>query len=196
MDDVAGDLLEPPEHFPKAKAEMLRKCLLAAGKRGIEGMGLADKLRMGYALSRYKMTMADGVALYGKYIGNWGGESTQWRFDAIRDGKVVATRTCSPSAKLHLEVTPSHTLLTEGDTYDMAAVRIRILDEFGTAAPYAQLPLKMTLEGQAQLAGPRIVTAEGGMCGTYLRTVGKTGTAVLTVSAPGLEPVKVEFTIK
>ena len=196
VDDIVGDLLETQEHFPKEKAELLRKCLLAAGKRGIEGMGLADKLRMGRALSRYKMTMADGVALYGKYIGNWGGESTQWRFDAIRDGKVVATRTCSPSAKLHLEVTPSHTLLTEGDTYDMAAVRIRILDEFGTAAPYAQLPLKMTLEGQAQLAGPRIVTAEGGMCGTYLRTVGKTGTAVLTVSAPGLEPVKVEFTIK
>ena len=195
VDDIVGDLLETQEHFPKEKAELLRKCLLAAGKRGIEGMGLADKLRMGRALSRYKMTMADGVALYGKYIGNWGGESTQWRFDAIRDGKVVATRTCSPSAKLHLEVTPSHTLLTEGDTYDMAAVRIRILDEFGTAAPYAQLPLEMKLEGQAQLAGPRIVTAEGGMCGTYLRTVGKTGTAVLTVSAPGLEPVKVEFTI-
>ena len=195
VDDIVGDLLETQEHFPKEKAELLRKCLLAAGKRGIEGMGLADKLRMGYALSRYKMTMADAVALYGKYIGNWGGESTQWRFDAIRDGKVVATRTCSPSAKLHLEVTPSHTLLTEGDTYDMAAVRIRILDEFGTAAPYAQLPLEMKLEGQAQLAGPRIVTAEGGMCGTYLRTVGKTGTAVLTVSAPGLEPVKVEFTI-
>ena len=196
VDDIVGDLLETQEHFPKEKAELLRKCLLAAGKRGIEGMGLADKLRLGRALSRYKMTMADGVALYGKYIGNWGGESTQWRFDAIRDGKVVATRTCSPSAKLHLEVTPSHTLLTEGDTYDMAAVRIRILDEFGTAAPYAQLPLEMKLEGPAQLVGPRIVTAEGGMCGTYLRTVGKTGTAVLTVSAPGLEPVKVEFTIK
>jgi beta-galactosidase len=196
LEDTVGCLLETQEGFDRKKAELLRGCLLTIQKKGMANLSPADMAKMGYAMVKYGLKYEDAVKLYGKYIGNWGGESTQWRFDAIRDGKVVATRTCSPSAKLHLEVTPSHTLLTDGDTYDMAAVRIRILDEFGTAAPYAQLPLEMTLEGQAQLAGPRIVTAEGGMCGTYLRTVGKTGTAVLTVSAPGLEPVKVEFTIK
>ena len=196
LEDTVGCLLETQEHFPKAKAELLRKCLLAVGKRGLAGMTIGDKLRMGYAMARYGMTMKDAMALYGKYIGNWGGEATQWRFDAIQDGKVVASRTCCPSAKLHLDAIPSHTELTEGNTYDMAAVRIRILDEFGNPAPYAQLPLELKLEGDALLVGPRIVTAEGGMCGTYLRTVGKAGKAVLTVSTPGLEPVTVEFTIK
>ncbi len=84
---------------------------------------------------RYKMSFADGVALYGKYVGNWGGEATRWRFDAVQDGNVVRSVTLCPSAKLHLEVKVSRTTLREQDTYDMAAVRVRILDENGTPAP-------------------------------------------------------------
>ena len=85
--------------------------------------------------------------------------------------------------------------MREGDTYDMAAVRIRVLDEYGNVAPYAQLPVSLTMEGCAELVGPAVVTAEGGMCGTYLRTTGKTGGAKLTVSAPGLESVTVDFAV-
>ena len=110
-------------------------------------------------------------------------------------GKVVASVTCCPSAKLHLEAKASHTTLTEGDTYDMAAVRIRILDEFGNATPYAQLSVKLTLEGAAELVGPDTVTAEGGMCGTYIRTTGIPGQAVLTVSTAQTEPVALHFHI-
>ena len=77
----------------------------------------------------------------------------------------------------------------------MAAVRIRVLDEFGNVAPYAQLPLMLDLEGAAQLVGPRVVAAEGGMTGTYIRTTGGEGSAVLTVSADGLAPVTVEFAV-
>ena len=153
-------------------------------------------LRMGYAMMRYKMTYEDGVALYGKYVGNWGGASTVWRFDAIKDGQVVASVTCCPSAKLHLQVQPSCTDLREGASYDMAAVRIQVLDEHGNPAPYAQLPVRLTLEGAAQLVGPDVVTAEGGMCGTYVRTTGVPGTAKLTVSSHGLEPITVEFTMR
>ena len=39
---------------------------------------------------RYKMAFKDGVALYGKYVGNWGGEATRWRFDAVQDGNAVS----------------------------------------------------------------------------------------------------------
>ena len=137
----------------------------------------------------------DAVALYGKYIGNWGGEATKWRLDAETDGEVVASVTYCPSAKLHLEVTPSHTELREGDTYDMAAVRIRILDEYGNPSPYAQLPVQLALEGPAELVGPAVVTAEGGMTGTYVRTLGKTGEARLTITTDRTEPVVLIFKI-
>ena len=77
----------------------------------------------------------------------------------------------------------------------MAAVRIRILNEFGATAPYAQYPVRLRLEGAAQLVGPDVVTAEGGMCGTFIRTVGESGTAKLTVSVDGLTPTTIEFTV-
>ena len=196
MDDVIGDLLETQEGFEKPKAELLKKALMSASKYGLAGMPKKDMLRMGYAMMRYKMTYEDGVALYGKYVGNWGGAATVWRFDAIKDGQVVKSVTCCPSTKLHLQVQPCSTQLQEGASYDMAAVRIQGLDENGNVAPYAQLPVRLTLEGAAQLVGPDVVTAEGGMCGTYLRTTGETGEAKLTVSAHGLEPVTVDFTVR
>ena len=195
VDDIIGCLLESQEGFDKNKAELLRTCLLAIQKKGLAKLTPADMAKMGYAMVKYGIKYEDAVALYGKYVGNWGGEATVWRFDAQKDGEVVKSVTCGPTTRLRLEVRPSHTLLHEGDTYDMAAVRIRILDEFGNIAPYAQLPVVFALEGAAELVGPKVVTAEGGMCGTYIRTVGKTGTVRLTVAAAQTEAVTVEFSV-
>ena len=196
MDDSIGELLETQEHFSPAKAAAVRDCLLAAGKYGLAGLPLAYKVKFGWCMLHYKMSFEDGVALYGKYVGNWGGEATRWRFDAVQDGNVVRSVTLCPSAKLHLEVKVSRTALREKDTYDMAAVRVRILDENGTPAPYAQFPVQFAVEGSAALVGPQTAVAEGGMTGTYLRTVGTAGEALLTVSAPQTQPVALRFTIE
>ena len=77
----------------------------------------------------------------------------------------------------------------------MAAVRIRILDECGSTAPYAQLPVFLEVEGAAELVGPDVVTAEGGMCGCYLRSVGEKGEAKLTVCTDQTDPVEIEFIV-
>ena len=145
---------------------------------------------------RYQLSFADGVALFGKYTSDWGGVATQWRFDAIKDGKVIKSVVKGASAKLRLEAIPSAERLRMGDTYDMAAVRIRIVDEFGNIAPYAQLPVTLNTEGSITLVGPSVVTAEGGMCGTYLRTDGRRGEAKLTISCPQTQPVLLQFTIE
>jgi beta-galactosidase len=195
VEDTIGCLLETQEGYPKQEADALRQCLLAAKQYGMAGMPLKEKLRMGWCMLRYHLTYNDGVALYNKYVGNWGGESTRWRFDAVRDGQVVASVTKTPTTALHLEVRPSHTDLTEGEVYDMAAVRVRVLDQFGSPVPYAQLPVTFTLTGPAQLVGPATVTAEGGMCGTYLRTTGDAGDVMLTISTPQTEPVTVAFRV-
>ena len=196
LDDTVGCLLETQEGFDPKKAELLRTCLLAIQKRGLANMTPADIAKMGYAMVKYGMKYADAVALYGKYIGNWGGEATQWRLDAEKNGEIVTSYTCSPSAKLHLEAKASHIVLEEKDTYDMAAVRIRILDENGNIAPYAQLPVCFSLEGPAELVGPTVVTAEGGMTGTYIKTTGESGEVKLTITTARTEPVEVVFEIK
>ena len=195
VNDTIGDLLRSQECFPEEKADLLRKCLLAARTKGLAGMSVKDKLMMVAAMVKYGVKMEDAVALFGKYVNNWGDEATEWRFDGLKNGEVVASVTRRPSTKLHLQVQVSRTALREGDTYDMAAVRIRVLDEFGNLAPYAQLPVKLSLTGAAELVGPDVVTAEGGMCGTYVRTIGQNGSAVLTVSTALTEAVTVEFAV-
>ena len=193
LDDTIGCLLETQEGFDRKKADLLRDALLTIQRKGLGGMNPADIAKIGYTLVKYGLKYEDAYALYGKYVGNWGGEATVWRLDGEKDGKVVSSVTCCPSARLHLEVTSSASQLREGDTYDMAAVRIRVLDQHGNLAPYAQLPVKLQLEGEAKLVGPDTVTAEGGMTGTYIMTTGKPGKALLTVTTGQTDPVQIEF---
>ena len=77
----------------------------------------------------------------------------------------------------------------------MVSVRIRILDENGNVAPYAQLPVQFRLEGAAELVGPGVVTAEGGMTGTYVRSIGRAGEARLTIHTEQTEDVTLIFRI-
>ena len=195
-DDFIGALLESQEGFSPDKAALVRECLLAAGKYGTANLPLRYKAKFALCLAKYHMTMADGTALYGKYVGNWGGEATRWRFDAKKDGKTVLSRVYCPGRALHLEARPSQTTLHEGDTYDMAAVRIRVLDENGHAAPYAQLPVALRAEGALELVGPALVTAEGGMTGCYLRTKGEAGEALLHVDAGQAGRITLRFTVE
>ncbi|MBQ8081924.1 MAG: glycoside hydrolase family 2 protein, partial [Clostridia bacterium] len=195
VDDIVGQLLETEEGFDKAKAEMLRECLLAAKKYGLANLPLKDKARMGLAMTLFGMTFEDGVQLYNKYIGNWGNRVISWRYDALKDGEVVASRTCCPSTRLHLEAKVSHDHLIEGDTYDMALIRLRIADEFGNTASYAQLPLRLVLTGPAELVGPTVAVAEGGCTGTLIRTTGGEGPVHLTVVGKNMEPIELDLTV-
>ena len=77
----------------------------------------------------------------------------------------------------------------------MAAVRIRLLDEYDNPAVYAQLPVRLRAEGQIALVGPETVTAEGGMCGCYVKTTGRTGRGTLRIRTAQTEDVEIEFTI-
>ena len=196
LNDTVGCLLETREGFPREKAEILRHCLNSIAKHGLAGMPKADMAKMGYAMLKYKLKYQDAVELYGKYVANWGGEATVWRLDAIDSGIVVASLTICPSAELHLEVKASAATLREGNTYDMAAIRVRILDGNGNIAPYAQNPVKFTVEGPLELVGPDMVTAEGGMTGTYVKTNFHKGIAKLTISSPGLDSVTLNFTVE
>ena len=59
----------------------------------------------------------------------------------------------------------------------------------------SSIAVQVALEGAAELVGPETVTAEGGMTGTYVRTTGQTGTAVLTVSTSQTEAVRIAFMV-
>ena len=195
-DDTVGELLRTEEGFGRRKADMVRDCLLAASKYGLEGLPLGKKIKFAWTSLVYRLKFEDAYALYGKYVGNWGQATPVWRFDAIRNGVVVASSCKAQSRILHLEAMPSKTVLAEGDTYDCAAVRIRLLDEYDNVANYAQAPVGFTVEGPIEIIGPAVATAEGGMCGTYVRTTGEKGEAKLHITCTDAGPIDVMFEVK
>ena len=125
----------------------------------------------------------------------WGGQAVTWRFDGWKDGKLVSSVTRGADHRLHLRADVSHTDLTEGESYDMAAVRLRLLDGYDAPASYAQLPVHFALEGPGELVGPDTAVLEGGTGGTYVRTNGGEGEIVLTIATPQTEPVRLRFSV-
>ena len=206
VDDTIGELLTSEEGFTGRKAKLLHKALNAAAQYGIAGLPLPDLLRMGWCMLRYRLTYDDGVRLFGKYVGNWGGEAVIWRYEAIKDGRVIAVREVSPGTRLHLEVSDKQLTMTEKDTYDMALVRIRFMDERGTPAVYVTTPVHFSLtdENGNELAkesapiaivGPAVTASQGGAAGVILKTCGRAGTAVLKIWTDCTEPVTIPVSI-
>lgn len=196
IDDFIGTLLESQEGYSKDKAALIHECLHAAAENGVNNLPLAVKGKLAYVMMKYHMNYGDAVNLYGKYVGNWGGEAIRWRFDGIRNDQTVSSVTKTPDCHLHLDVKVSSSELKEGDTYDMAAVRIQIKDSNGNPAVYAQLPVTLKIEGEAEIVGPHVISAEGGMTGTYIRSVHKSGRAVLTIETAQTEPAEIIFEIR
>ncbi len=184
IDDYVGDRMKEEEGFGDHQNEIVKTALNYIAQYGLNNLPVDIKVRLAEAMTVYHMSFETAYALYGKYVGNWGGKATTFKFEAIKDGKVVRTIIKSAVGKLTLDVRTDHTLLTEGDTYDVAAVRIRVCDEHGNVVPFFNTPLKLTAEGPIEIIGPAEAQIAGGMGGTYVKTTGKAGMAKLKVSLP------------
>jgi beta-galactosidase len=136
----------------------------------------------------YHMNPNDAVPLYQKYIGNWGEESTEYRFDAIVGGKVVKSRVVTPMTEAHLEVTLSQDSLQETETYDVMEMRIRVVDENENLLPFYNEPLTVTVDGPAEVIGPKVQCLRGGMTGVYLKSTGETGKIRITLQTEHTSP--------
>ncbi|MBR5020437.1 MAG: glycoside hydrolase family 2 protein [Oscillospiraceae bacterium] len=195
IDDYIGNALEEQEHYPPKQARMVRTILNHIALHGYTDLPPKILWLAARCMVRCKMSRQDVVDLYTKYIGDWGGSATEYRFDAIRDGRVVKTVIKTPMNRASLQVNVSSNTLTEENSYDVAAIRIRAVDENGNLLPYCNEPLKITAEGPLQIIGPDVVSLKGGMAGTYVKTMGCDGKAAVTLSNPQLGDVKIPFEI-
>ena len=87
------------------------------------------------------------------------------------------------------------TSLSEDATYDVATVRIEAVDENGNRLYYCNAPVQFETEGEVELIGPEVVAFIGGATGTYVKTIGKTGSGKLTIKALG-KTTTVDFNVK
>ena len=183
IDDYIGDaIIEGEPDMGRKQAEELKSLFNEVSKVGLYGMSKRMMAKAGYISVKYKMSMNDAVALYNKYIGDWGGESTEFKFEAIKDGEIVKTLVVTTMKEMSLLVETSHVKLVDDESYDVAAVNIRAIDENGNILPFANDPISLSTIGPIEVIGPSIITLQGGMGGTYVRTTGKKGEAKLIIT--------------
>ena len=195
ISDFVGDRLQKGEGFGNKQAEYTKDILNDAARFGMNRLPASSKLKAVWLMRRYGMSFADAYRLYGKYIENWGDSAGSYRFEAIKDGKAVRTVEKNAFTGRRMEVRVSHTDLHEGDTYDTAAIRIRITDQSGSVLPCMNTTAKVTAEGPIQVIGPADAPIIGGMGGLYIRTVGKAGDAAVTIEAERTEKQTIRFSI-
>ena len=187
VDDFIGGMLETQEHFEPKVAADVKDCLNAIAKYGPSALPIGTIAKFAKLMLFKGFKFSDGYELYGRYVSNWGGEATVWRFDAVKNGEVVKSVIKMPGQQVQLEISVSSTHLTEGDTYDAAAVRIRALDGHGNPAVYWQEPIALRCDEGLEIIGPHVISLKGGSGGTYVKTCGVSGNARLYVGGIAIE---------
>ncbi len=182
IDDFVGTMLETQDGYSHKTAEQIKQCLKAIAKYGPSALPLKYLLKFGKLMLFKGLKYSDGVELYGKYVSNWGGEATMWRFDAVKDGEIIKSCTKKPGQKVHLEIKPSSHTLIESETYDVAEIRITALDEFNEPAVYYQEPIKIKCSDNIEIIGPDTVSFKGGSVGVYVKTKGVSGKAWIDIN--------------
>ena len=196
IDDYIGEALEKNESMSHEQAEDVKALLNEVARVGLYGMSKSMYLKAGKLMVQYKMKMSDAVELFNRYIGDWGGASKSYKFEAIKNGEVVKTIYRAPMKQWSLQTICSHTDLKEGKTYDVAEVRIWAVDEYGNILPFANDPLKVTAEGAISLIGPELISLQGGMSGVYVKTTGKLGIGKLTIQTAMGHKEEIEFWVE
>lgn len=195
VDDYVGDLLETEEHIPHKTAVFLAKALNYIGQHGYTHITPKLAAMAFKCVVIHKVKINRVIELYTKHVGDWGGRSTVYRFDAIKNGMVVKTVIKTPMNKMHLEINAPTTTLCERTSYDVGVIRIRALDEHGNVLPLCNEPIKINIDGPIAVIGPDILSLRGGMGAFYVKTLGKKGSAKVTISCPNLEDRIIDFEI-
>ncbi|WP_128101988.1 glycoside hydrolase family 2 TIM barrel-domain containing protein [Paenibacillus sp. DCT19] len=192
--DTVGNVIEEGEKYSRKKADAIKESLLAIQRFGT-ALPVKYIFKAVWVMCRHLVSPITFYRLFFKYIENWGASAPVYRFEAVKKGKVVAEVVKSSNASIHVETTVSAAELVEADTYDMASVRIRVADANNNNATYSHLPLFLKAEGAIEIVGPDCVVAEGGMCGTYIKTHGTAGEGTLTITSNQTEPVQLSFNV-
>ncbi len=194
IDDYVGDALEVHEGMPPKKAKEIKHLLNSVAEKGMYRMSVPFMAKAGIVAAKYHMKLSDAVELFNKYVANWGGKVSTYKFVAIKNGEVVKEINISPSMEMHIDAVPSTDTLHEGKTYDVALVRIRAVDENGSLLNFCNDPVSLKAVGNIEIIGPDVISLGGGMSGVYVRSKG-CGSAKLIITDNRGNATEVRFEV-
>ena len=196
IDDFIGDSFAQNERFRPKHAKEITNAMNLVARGSLNHIPKRLYLTALKLLLIYHIDFAEVTRLDTKYLGDWGGTATIYRFDAIKDGKVVKSVTKEPVREIRLEAEADHTILTEQHSYDVALVRIRAVDDHGNVLPFYQEPVRLITEGDISIIGPDTIALQGGMGGTYVKSTGRSGRGALLLQSQTAGEIRIPFQIK
>ena len=191
IQDFVGSLLEKYEGLDRAAAPQVAAILNEMRRDAMELSPLSRARMLSLRLSAQEL-----LRMYYKYIGVLGSPTSVYRFEAVWHGRAVKTVIREPVQSVRLECTVHNPILTDGPTWDCAAVSLRAIDQNGNLLPYCSEAVQLRVEGPVEILGPSVVPLRGGMAGTYLATTGEAGRAVLHCRMEGALDTEAVLTIR
>lgn len=195
IDDFIGDSFEKNERFKPKHAKQMTDAMNMVARGSLNHIPKRLYLTALKLALIYHLDFDEVSKLYTKYIGDWGGTATVYRFDAIQNGSVVKSVTKEPVTDLQLSAKADHTRLYEHHSYDVALVRIEAQDSHGNVLPFYQEPVRLSTEGDIAIIGPDTISLQGGMGGTYVKSLGKSGQGTLIMHSDTAGEQRISFTV-
>ena len=194
--DLIGNRLLSEDCVSEKTSSKIKKILESARKHGMGGLSFSEKIDLFLMNVSGSLKKNQMDYLYKKYVSNWGVQSLEYKFEAVRDGKVVKTLLLTHGGEAHVDCRCNRVSLVEDETYDVCEVHLRAVDENGVLQSFCQEAVTVECEGSVELVGPRAVSLKGGMAGFYVRTKGKSGKGLARITDWKNNVTTMDFTVK
>ena len=190
-----GTLIHDNEDFSKKDADTVKEVLLHIMQNGFQ-MPLRMKIKMGLFLKKNNLSIDQAAKLYENYVGKWGQESITYRFEAIKEGKVVAQEVVGATYGSEIKVTQDDTVLENTDTYQTTRFVVEHVNLNGNPLAYSTEIINIDTNGPIELIGPSHLTLTGGSVGFWVKTNKKKGKAKVTISSTNYGKQVFEIDVK
>ena len=181
IDDFIGNLIHENEDFSKKDADTVKMVLLHIMQKGFQ-MPLKMKIKMGLFLKRNNLSIDQAAKLYETYVGKWGQESITYRFEAIKDGQVVAEEIIGATYGSELKVSQDDTVLENTDTYQTTRFIVEHVNLNGNPLVYSTEIINIEVDGPIEVIGPKQLTLTGGSVGFWVKSTKQKGKAKVKIS--------------
>lgn len=196
IDDFIGKLIHENEDYSTKDSDRIKEVIRASIRHGIDKLSIKYKIKMAIFMFKNKVKFADIEKLVIKYTAKWGSKSTRYRFEAIIENKIVASKTLGTSYENDLHIELDDETLFETDTYQTTRVVVKHLDELFNPLTYSNELITVKVKGPLELIGPPKLALIGGSIGFYLKTIGEIGEAIVTISSSSFKDKIVKIMIK
>ena len=182
IDDFIGDLLTKYENITDKDSHRMKSVLRDVSKFGMN-LPFGSKLLMGRLMLKYKLSMDDGMRLFGTYVSNWGGQRISFRFEGYKNNDMVKSVIKSTSETSCLKVEADSSVLVEAETYDVTRIVLKATDQNVNIMNYANDAMAIETEGPIEIMGPKCIALIGGVRAFWIKTKGSSGKGIVTIKS-------------